>query len=422
MTHDDSAATDDIPRHDGGTTVDESISVSEISDSASEPETATEFIIGPDSNTRPVISVVMPTMNEEQGIETCIEQIEDAVVELQVPTEIIVSDNSDDQTPDIAHECGASVVESDTEGYGYAYQHGFEYARGEYIVMGDADTTYDFSQIPMLLEHLQVEEADIVIGSRFEGKIIPGAMPPLHQYVGNPILTRFLNIFYDTNVTDAHSGFRVFRRDILNDLNLRTSGMEFASEMIMAASAQDLVIAEAPIVYYEREGEETLNSFQDGWRHVRFMLTNAPAYLFLIPGPSLGTFGLLVMFLAWSDITIGSVNLAVNSMIAGSLFTIVGYQIGSLGVFALATGNPIQHPNDPITNRVTEALTPERGALIGLAAFSIGTLLSSAMIYQWILSGFATLGSTRSAIFAFTLVVVGLQTVFSSFFLSIIAE
>ena len=231
MTRDDSAATDDIPRLDGGTAVDESISVSEISDSASDPETATEFIVSPDSDTRPVISVVMPTMNEKQGIETCIEQIEDAVVELQVPTEIIVSDNSDDQTPDIARECGAIVVESDTEGYGYAYRHGFEHARGEYIVMGDADTTYDFSQIPVLLEHLRVQEADIVIGSRFEGEIIPGAMPPLHQYVGNPVLTRFLNIFYDTNVTDAHSGFRVFRRDILDDLNLRTSGMEFASEM-----------------------------------------------------------------------------------------------------------------------------------------------------------------------------------------------
>jgi hypothetical protein len=405
---------------DGGTQV----RAKPVAESAATPSSRPieDLLVGAESEVRPTLSVVMPTMNEEEGIETCLDWIEDAVLELGVPTEIIVSDSSTDRTPDIARQRGAIVVEPDEKGYGYAYRYAFDQARGDYIVMGDADTTYDFSQIPRLLEHLEATDADMVMGSRLEGEIKPGAMPTLHQYIGNPLLTKFLNAFYDADVSDAHSGFRLFRRDALDKLALQTDGMEFASEMIMAAGAEDLHIEEVPIVYHEREGEETLESFRDGWRHVRFMLVNAPAYLFSVPGLLLGAFGLLVMSIAGSGVTVSGVSLGVNSMIAGSLFTIVGYQIASLGVFAAVAGDPIRSPTDPLTRILVENVSLERGATIGLLVFGVGTVAAGGLAYQWAVGGFISLGFTTSALGAFTAIVVGLQTIFSSFFLSMIAE
>ena len=383
-----------------------------------ERQSADDLLVGRESDVTPTLSVVMPTLNEEEGVETCIEWIKQAVEELQTPTEIIISDSSTDRTPEIARELGAIVVEPDQPGYGYAYRYAFERARGEYIAMGDADTTYDFKEIPRLLRHLEDTGADMVMGSRLEGKIKDGAMPTLHQYVGNPLLTKFLNAFYGAGVSDAHSGFRVFRRQALETMDLETTGMEFASEMIMEAGAKDLVIEETPIVYHEREGEETLESFKDGWRHVRFMLVNAPGYLFSVPGMLMSLLGLAVMSIASTNVSINGVTLGTHSMIAGSLLTIVGYQVASLGVFAAVTSDPIQKPEDPITQRVTGSLSLEHGATAGLLVFAAGGLYAAGLVYQWISSGFLTLEFTMGALLAFTAIVIGLQTVFSSFFLS----
>jgi len=323
---------------------------------------ADELLVGQDSDTTPQLSVVMPTLNEESGIRTCIDWIKTAIEELQVPTEIIISDSSTDRTPEIAREMGAIVVEPDGKGYGYAYRYAFERTRGAYIAMGDADTTYDFKQIPRLLTHLEETGADMVMGSRLDGEIKNGAMPTLHQYIGNPALTRFLNTFYRAGVSDAHSGFRIFTREAYETMDWETTGMEFASEMIMDAGAKDLEIVEVPIVYHEREGEETLESFRDGWRHVRFMLVNAPGYLFSVPGLLLTIFGVAVMTIAHTGVALGEVTLGVNSMIAGSLSAIVGVQVGSLGVFATVASDPIQRPEDPITSWITQYATLERGA------------------------------------------------------------
>ena len=422
MTHKNSPPDSSGPRLDGGIAARDVSSDTDLPEQISVRTSVPELLLGPDSSEEPVLSVVMPTMNEEAGIETCLDWIEEAILELDVPTEIIVSDNSTDRTPEIAHERRAIVVEPDKQGYGYAYRYAFERARGKYIVMGDADTTYDFSQIPRLLNHLEAEDADIVVGSRLEGEIEDGAMPPLHQYIGNPLLTTFLNAFYDAEVSDAHSGFRIFRRNVLDELGLETTGMEFASEMIMEAGAKGLDIEEVPIIYHEREGEETLNSFRDGWRHVRFMLVNAPGYLFSLPGLLLGSVGLLIMTFVWSGVDFGGVNLGVNSMIAGSLLTIVGYQIGNLGVFATIAGNPIQKPRNSVTRVITEQASLERGATLGLAVFGIGVLAASTLFYQWVSDGFTSLGFTITALGAFTAIVLGLQTIFSSFFLSMIAD
>ena len=379
-------------------------------------------LCGQDSDISPELSVVMPTLNEEAGVGECIQRAKTAIAELDVTAEIILADSSTDRTPEIGREMGAIVVEPDEPGYGYAYRYAFERARGDYVVMGDADTTYDFEDIPRLLEALQDADADMVMGSRLEGEIRDGAMPALHKYVGNPSLTAFLNAFYDAGVSDAHSGFRIFTREAYETMDLETTGMEFASEMIMEAGAKDLEIVEVPIVYHEREGEETLESFRDGWRHVRFMLENAPGYLFSLPGAMLGVFGVLVMALAFWDGTINGVHFGTHSMIAGSLFAIVGYQIGSLGAFAAAASDPIQQPSDPITTFVREHVSLERGATVGLLVFGAGFAYASALVYDWVTNGFASLQFTLGSLVAFTAIVIGLQTVFNSFFLSSVNE
>ena len=187
------------------------------------------LLLSRDSEVAPVISVVMPTLNEEAGVEECIIRIKNALIELDITGEILISDSSDDRTPEIAAAHGAHVVTPDKGGYGYAYQYAFDRARGEYIAIGDADTTYDFEELPKLYELVASGEADMAMGSRLDGEIKRGAMPAIHQYVGNPLLTRFLNAFYDAGVSDAHSGMRVISREALDRLDCSTTGMEYAS-------------------------------------------------------------------------------------------------------------------------------------------------------------------------------------------------
>jgi len=379
-------------------------------------------LVGADSDVEPVISVVMPTMNEEEGIGECIDRATRALESAGLLGEIIISDSSTDRTPEIACEKGAIVVEPDGKGYGYAYRYAFERTRGEYIVMGDADTTYDFEQILRLLEPVQDGDADMVMGSRLEGEIKEGAMPPLHQHVGNPLLTKFLNAFYDAGVSDAHSGFRVFSKEAYDQMDLETNGMEFASEMIMEAGARDLTIEETPIVYHEREGEETLESFKDGWRHVRFMLVNAPGYLFSIPGMVLGAIGLVLMSLAATGTAIGGATFGIRTMIAGSLLTIVGYQVGSFGIFSTIASEPIRKPSDPITTWFTNGVSLERGATLGVGILTAGSIHAGYTVWEWITSGYEILPSLIANIGAFTLIVLGLQTVFGAFFMSTLAQ
>jgi hypothetical protein len=364
----------------------------------------------------------MPTLNEEEGVKECINRIRTGLDDMGVYGEIIVSDSSTDRTPDIARDMGAIVVEPDAKGYGYAYRYAFDRVRGEYVAMGDADTTYDFESLPKLLEPVRNGSADICMGSRLNGEIKDGSMPTLHQYIGNPLLTAFLNTFYDAGVSDAHSGFRVFSRDALETLHLGTDGMEFASEMIMDAGAKELEIEEVPIVYHEREGEETLDSFRDGWRHVRFMLVNAPGYLFSAPGLVLSLLGLLVMGIAGSGISISGVNLGPHSMIGGSLLTLVGFQVFSMGVFASITGNPIQQPDDRLTQWLHRNLQLERCATVGCSLVGLGTVYIGSLVVQWITSGFTQLPVLLSNIAAATIIVLGVQIVFSGFFMSAVAS
>jgi len=383
---------------------------------------ADDLLVSPDSDRRPTLSVVMPTLNEEVGVSECIEQVKTALAELGVTGEIIVSDSSTDRTPEIAAECGARVVTPDRMGYGYAYKYAFEQARGDYVVIGDADTTYDFEELPKLLETVQDGGADMVLGSRFEGEIKPGAMPRLHRYVGNPLLTRFLNVFYGAGVSDAHSGFRVVDRDVLDQLDLRSDGMEFASEMIMEASVEGFRIEEVPITYHERRGDATLESFRDGWRHVKFMLINAPSYVFSIPGLAFGVLGVLTMAFALSGATLGGVSAGINAMIAGSLLTIVGYQVATLAIFSSIAADPIQRPSDLVTNWIRDRFKLEHGATLGLLLYAVGTVYVTVLVAELATSGYATTSFARRGMVAFTAIVLGTQTIFSSFFFSMLAQ
>src|SRR5579875_2283285 len=230
-----------------------------------------------------LVSVVIPCLNEAESIARCVRSALAVLEQNGYSGEVIVADNdSEDGSPLIAAEAGAIVVHEPERGYGAAYLAGFAVARGRYIVMADADLTYDFEEIPRFVAELE-NGADMVIGDRMKN-IHPGAMPWHHQYIGNPLLSGFLNFLFKTGIDDAHCGMRAVRRDRLQQLDLRTTGMEFASEMVIRAAKEKLVLTQFPIEYHPRGGESKLSSFRDGWRHLRFLLVHSPNHLFILPG------------------------------------------------------------------------------------------------------------------------------------------
>src|SRR6266480_3252147 len=281
--------------------------------------------------TQLLVSVVIPCLNEAASIERCVELARDVLDEHELPGEVVVADNgSTDGSAELAERAGARLVHEQRRGYGSAYLAGFAAARGAYIVMADADLTYDFNDIPRFLERLQ-GGAELVIGDRMDN-IKPGAMPWLHRYVGNPLLTGVLNLFYDTGVKDAHCGMRALRREVLPRLDLQTTGMEFASEMVIRASKEDLAIAQIPIEYHPRKGESKLSSFRDGWRHLRFLLVHSPTHLFLIPGAFLAGLGVLIMAAVLAHVSVFGRSWDMHSMIVGIQTFFSSFLLSILGL------------------------------------------------------------------------------------------
>ena len=371
------------------------------------------------------LSVVIPTKNEEKSIGICIQKIQRVFTEHHIDGEIIVADNSTDNTAEIAKSLGAKVIIPDELGYGNAYRLLFEEESGDYIVMGDGDNTYDFMDILKLLEPLKRGEADLVIGSRFKGEIKKGAMPWHHQYIGNPFLTWIFNRANKSNLSDTHSGFRAFTKEAYDKIktDLKTTGMEFASEMLEVAIKNNLKIAEVPITYYPRpEGSApNLSSFSDGWRHLKHILLRAPTLLFLIPGFILFALGLFLVFLIWNPFNFWEQMLGIHSMIAGCLLAIVGYQIIFLGLFAKTYGaHHGLEKRDRITEFVSKHITLARGSTIGLVIFLAGFVYTLHLLLNWIGSGYKNLPVLDQDIAGLTLLVIGLQTIFYSFFLSVI--
>src|SRR4051794_26981239 len=336
-----------------------------------------------------------------------------------VPGEVIVADNaSDDRSSELAHNAGARVVPEPRRGYGSAYLAGLAAARGRYVVMMDADLTYDFADIPRFVKALE-EGGEMVIGDRMDN-IQPGAMPWLHRYVGNPLLSGILNIFFRTGVRDAHCGMRAIRRDVLPRLELRTPGMEFASEMVIRASKEKLDIREFPIEYHPRGGESKLSSFRDGWRHLRFLLVHSPTYLFVIPGAAMAGIGALIALLVVSRIDFFGRSWDLHTMVGGCLLMIIGVQVLSLGLCAHAYGKYFMGEREPWFDRMRARFRLEHGLLLGGAITLGGIVLGGVIIGIWIDRDFGTLSEERLAVLAATLIIVGLQVFFSSFLLSIL--
>jgi glycosyltransferase involved in cell wall biosynthesis len=372
-----------------------------------------------DKSDAPLVSVVIPCLNESASIERCVQTAAGAIERAGLTGEIVVADNgSDDGSPELAAEAGARVVHEPRKGYGSAYLAGFDAARGKYIVMADADLTYDFNEIPRFVELLD-DGAELVMGDRM-ANIQPGAMPWLHRYVGNPVLTGILNLFFHTGVRDAHCGMRALRRDVLPRLDLRTTGMEFASEMVIRAAKEHFDIRQIPIEYHPRQGESKLSSFRDGWRHLRFLLVHSPTYLFLIPGAFMALLGALVLFAVLAQINVLGRSWDIHSMVAGAMLLIVGSQVLALGLAARAYGVYVLGERDPWFDWMRARLRLEHGLLVGGVVFLAGLVVSGVIVGLWADRGFGALSEARLAVLAATLIIIGIQIFFGSFLLSIL--
>jgi glycosyltransferase involved in cell wall biosynthesis len=371
------------------------------------------------SDAVPVVSVVIPCLNEAENIERCVSAALEAIAKMGVYGEVVVADNnSEDDSAQLAERAGARVVVERRRGYGSAYLAGFAASKGRYIVMADADLTYDFNEIPRFVEELE-KGAEMVIGDRMDN-IHPGAMPWLHRYVGNPILTGLLNLFFRTGISDAHCGMRALRRDVLPRLDLRTTGMEFASEMVIRASKENLKIAEFPIEYHPRGGESKLSSFRDGWRHLRFLLVHSPNHLFIFPGTLLAGLGSVILLIAESRLNLFGRPWGVHAIIGGALLMIVGTQILALGLCAHAYGTYFMGEKDPWFDRMRARFRLEHGLLLGGLFVLAGIATGAVILVSWIIHGFGSLSYERLAVVAASVLIVGIQIFFSSFLLSIL--
>ncbi len=382
-------------------------------------QTRPPVLVDAEHSGAPLVSVVIPCLNEAENIEQCVRAAQAVILGMGVIGEVVVADNaSEDDSARLATAAGARVVHEPRRGYGSAYLAGFAASRGKYIVMADADLTYDFNEIPRFVAELEAG-AEMVIGDRMDN-IQPGAMPWLHRYIGNPILSGLLNLFFRTGISDAHCGMRALRRDVLPRLDLRTTGMEFASEMVIRASKENLQIAEFPIEYHPRGGESKLSSFRDGWRHLRFLLVHSPTHLFIVPGALLALLGLLLMCVVAAGVNFFGRTWGLHSLIGGSLLTIVGTQVLALGLCAHAYGTYFMGEKDPWFDRMRLRFRLEHGLLMGGLVILTGVAMGAFIVVDWISNGLGSLAYEHLAVFAATLIVVGIQVFFSSFLLSIL--
>jgi glycosyltransferase involved in cell wall biosynthesis len=369
---------------------------------------------------QPLVSVVMPCLNEEEAIGPCIEKIQRTFGEARIDGEIVVCDNgSTDASVAIAERMGARVVHQPLRGYGNAYLKGFEHARGRYLVMGDADDTYDFTMIPQFLEVLQRNGVQFVTGSRY----LAGGdahITMLHRYFGNPALTRILNFLFGTRYTDVYCGFRAFPREAYDRIRPVSPGMEFNLELAINAGLAGLKTHEIPIVLAPRKGESKLRTFRDGWRSLRMMLLYSPNKLFFVPGTVLLTLGLLIhlaVLLGW--VRFGGRPASGVTAVFATIFSVVGFQILSLGLHAKTYSWSRRFDQN---NRALAAFYSrfklETGLLLGGALIGLGGVMLMAIVAEWLRSNLLPLPHPEWVSFAATLVIIGFSTLFSSLFIS----
>jgi hypothetical protein len=377
--------------------------------------------------TQPHVSAVMPCLDEARTIETCIRKAQASFRELGLQGEVVVADNgSCDGSQELARSLGARVIDVQRRGYGAALMGGVEAARGQIIVMADADDSYDWSSIGIFVDRIR-SGFDLVMGNRFQGGIRPGAMTPLHRYLGNPILSFMARIAFHAPIGDFHCGMRAFTAEAYRRMRVRTPGMEFATEMVANAVLEGLRIGEVPVVLYPdgRDRPPHLQTFRDGWRHLLFIATYAPDHLFLIPALSILLVGVvLVGLLAGGPVTIGSIYLGIHWLALGSMLTLCGL---SLLVFGTIAKLVIRRTHPAMRSRlVTWALDRfhvEHGLLVGLAMIAAGAGVQLAVLTRFIAAGGGPSETTvHPTIAAATLVVAGVQVCFSSFVVRLMAE
>lgn len=374
-----------------------------------------------------LVSAVMPCLNEEKTLGLCIEKIQRAFDEMGMAGEIVVADNgSTDRSVEIAESLGARVVRERRRGYGSALLAGISAARGRIVVMADADDSYDWGVLGDFVRKIE-EGHDLVMGNRFKGGIEPGAMPPLHRYLGNPVLSTLARVMYRVPVNDFHCGMRAFTRESFERMKVRTAGMEFATEMVVNASHAGLRIAEIPTRLYpdKRDRPPHLRSFRDGWRHLRFMLTYAPDWLYLIPGGLLFMLGLAGMvMLAAGPLVIGRLSLGIHFLALSSLLALLGANIVGFGLLARlinAHRNPIREKS--ALGRLLSWFTLERGLIIGgvltIAGFSIDLWL----LVEWVAKGFGDMaGTVHLAFVATAIMLLGVNAAFASFLFNMLRD
>lgn len=360
--------------------------------------------------TDPTVSIVMPCLNEEETVGVCVTKARGWLSASGVRGEVIVVDNgSTDRSAEVASRAGARVVQEPTPGYGEAYRRGFAEARGEYIVMGDADDTYDFSNLTPMLEPLR-QGSDLVLGNRFAGGIQDGAMPWAHRYIGSPIINFLIRLFIGAQIEDSQSGLRAFKGDLAERLRLRARGMEFASEMIVRAARAGLRITEVPAPYAIRRGESKLSTVRDGWRHLRFLLLAAPDFLFILPGLVLGFLGvatLVISFAAPVGVEIGS--LTWQPVFAATIFLAIGANTLLLGMIAKLHGCSMGLLHEDRWVRLYRRLFRLEGVL-ALAALMllVGAALDAGLFWVWASGMQHPLGLQLAAL-AQTLLIVGAE-------------
>ena len=371
------------------------------------------------------VSVVIPCLNEANSLAYCVDKAMKAFQAAGLSGEVVVADNgSTDGSIQIAEQHGARVIRVAERGYGAALRAGIAGARGFFIIMGDADDSYDFTDVPRFVEKLH-EGNDIVMGNRFRGEIKPGAMPPLHKYFGNPGLTALLNTFFHAHIGDGYCGMRGFTRSLYDRLDLRSSGMEFALEMVIKSAQIGARIAEIPITLWpdKRGRAPHLRSFRDGWRSLRFMLLYAPNWLFLLPGTALVLTGLFLVFwlLPGPRQISPHVGLDIHTMIFGVIFTLLGAQILSIGAFAKVFSYAERFDRRSVSlRRVLKRVTLETGLLVGCSLFLMGFAGCAWVTWQWAASDFGELHEVRQVLFWAMWLFLGLQVIFAAFFLSML--
>ncbi|HXI03632.1 MAG TPA: glycosyltransferase family 2 protein [Candidatus Saccharimonadales bacterium] len=372
------------------------------------------------------ISAIIPCLDEEATVGTCVRKARKAIETLGGDGEVLVVDNgSSDRSAQVAASEGAHVIHEPRRGYGAALLAGFGAAKGRYLVMADADDTYDLSRIPDFIAPLE-RGADLVIGDRLGGAIEPGAMPWHHRWVGVPLLSFVLNRLFGAGIRDAHCGMRAITAEAWASLRPRTTGMEFASEMLIRAARQGLRIEQIPITLHRggRPGRPHLRSFRDGWRHLKMMFMLSPTHLFLVPGAALFLAGAaLLAVLAGGPLDVHGFVIDYHFMILGSLLAVLGFNVLTIGLFAriyaLVEG---LEEKDPLLRRLFGIFNLERGLLAGAAAFLAGLGINVSILVEWIRKDFSFGGEirVRPAILGLTLMVIGGQAFFSSFFFSIL--